>query len=375
MNKITSLIKIEPYRIFFPIGLLSLIVGALLWLPQLWNAGNYPIIAHRFLMLNGFSAFFIAGFLMTAVPKFSKTNYATILEIIIFLIISLIGFIYSFLEMESVVFVSSALQALLILVFMGIRISKRKMNPPYSFIFIFIGLLLWFVSAVLGFFIESIPFKNLQYEGAILAIILGVGSRLIPGILGHVDIVESQRKSYEKEVSLLRTVPLHFFALISFFVLSYFLDDQVGSIVRLTVLLIISLFYWKIYLFPIERSALTWSIWASCWLMLVSFILKVVWIEGGIHAGHSFFFSGIVLLTLLVATRVLQSHGPRDKRTENYKTLYVVSFLIILSGATRVSAVLIPDSYERHLGYSSLVLTVGLLLWAFRYLRFVFKVP
>lgn len=107
--------------------------------------------------------------------------------------------------------------------------------------------------------------------------------------------------------------------------------------------------------------------------MLMSFLLKALWQDGAIHASHAFFFNGIVLLTLLVATRVLQSHGPKDKRTENYKTLYAVSFLIVFAGATRVSAVFIPASYEHHLGYSSIVLTIAVLLWSFRYLRFISK--
>lgn len=120
------------------------------------------------------------------------------------------------------------------------------MNPPYSFVFILFGLILWIVSAVFGIFVESNALKNLQHEGAIVAIILGVGSRLIPGILGHVAIVQSQRAKYEKEIPYLKSVPLHFFVLIVFFSISYFLTEQVGSITRLIVFLIISVFYWKI---------------------------------------------------------------------------------------------------------------------------------
>ena len=373
MDKFYKAFKIEPYRIFFPLGLSFLIIGVLLWLPQLWNAGNYPIVAHRFLLLNGFSAFFITGFLMTAVPKFSQTKSANYLEIFSFFIISFVGIFCAFYELEKAAYVSSALQALLILTFLGSRIAKRKVNPPYSFVFIFIGLILWLISAAFGVFVESNSFKNLQYEGAIVAIILGVGSRLIPGIFGHLEIVQTQKSQNDKQVPYLKTVPIHFIALILIFILSYFLSDEVGSIARFIVFFTISVFYWKIFLFPKIKTALTWNIWISCWLMLLSFLLKALWIEGGIHAGHAFFFSGIVLLTLLVATRVLQSHGPHDSKTENYKTLYVVTFLILLSGATRVSAILIPGSYERHLGYSSIVITIGVLLWAFRYLRFIIK--
>jgi uncharacterized protein involved in response to NO len=363
--------KNEPYRLFFPMGILCLLGGSLIWLSQIWGAEVYPVLTHRYLMLNGFSAFFIAGFLMTAVPKFSQTETASYLEVYLFLAVTFLGLVCALLNSEEKIYLFSALQALLILLFLLKRITKRKVNPPYSFVFIFVGLILWIVSGVASIFTISESFKGLHYEGAIAAIILGVGSRLIPGILGHVEIVQQQRNLYENEKPFFLTVPWHFTALIICFVGSYFVEGQVGVGIRSLVVFVIALLYWKIYQFPKERTALTWNIWISCWLIVVSFILKTLWQDGAIHAGHAFFFSGIVLLTLLIATRVLQSHGPKDKKLENLKILYLVTFLVILAGATRVSAYLMPEFYLRHLGYSSLVLVSAVLLWAHRYLRFV----
>jgi uncharacterized protein involved in response to NO len=367
---ISSAIK-EPYRILFPIGILYLLWGTLLWLPQIWNAGTYPVLAHRYLMLNGFSASFIAGFLMTAVPKFSQTQTAQFEEILLFFIITLLGLSCAFLDYEKFSYAASAMQAGLILFFLSRRVAKRKVNPPYTFVFIFAGLILWIISALMGIFTQSEAFKNLHYEGSIAAIILGVGSRLVPGILGHVEIVQSQRVHYEKDKPFFLTVPFHFYGMIFFFVMSYFLTGPLGIAIRAATVVCIGLFYWKLYQLPKERTALTWNIWISCWLILASFLLKAFWQEGGIHASHAFFFSGIVLLTLLIATRVLQSHGPKDKRLESLKILYVITILIIFAGATRVSAFLMPENYLRHLGYSSIILSLAVLLWGHRYLRFV----
>lgn len=363
--------KKEPYRILFPLGVIYLLWGALIWLPQLWNAGTYPVLAHRYLMLNGFTASFIAGFLMTAVPKFSQTETAHSQEIGLFFIITILGLICAFLDYEKCSYAASAFQAGIILFFLSRRIMKRKVNPPYTFVFIFAGLILWIISALLCLFTQNDAFKNLHYEGSIAAIILGVGSRLVPGIFGHVEIVQTQRAHYEKDKPFLLTVPFHFYGMIFFFVLSYFLTGPMGIAIRTAIVVCVGLFYWKLYQFPKERTSLTWNIWISCWLILASFLLKAFWQEGMIHASHAFFFSGIVLLTLLIATRVLQSHGPKDKRLENLKILYVVTILIILSGATRVSAVLMPENYLRHLGYSSIILSIAVILWAHRYLRFI----
>jgi uncharacterized protein involved in response to NO len=324
-------------------------------------------------MLNGFSASFIAGFLMTAVPKFSQTETAHLLEVICFFSVTVLGLIFAFIENEKYSFMASSLQAGIILFFISRRVMKRKVNPPYSFIFIFVGLILWLTSAVMGMLTFSDIFKSLHYEGSIAAIILGVGSRLIPGILGHVEIVQTQRDHYEKDKPFLLTVPSHFYAMIILFITSYFLTGQLGIIIRAGIVVLIGIFYWKIYRFPKDKSALTWSIWISCWLILASFILKASWIEGYIHASHAFFFCGIVLLSLLIATRVIQSHGPKDKGLENLKILYLVTVLVIFASATRVFAFLIPEDYFFHLGYSSIMLSVAVIIWGHRYLRFVFK--
>lgn len=361
----------EPYRLFFPLGTFYLLWGVLIWLPQIFFANSYPVLAHRYLMLNGFSASFIAGFLMTAVPKFSQTKSAECHEVLSFLLLTIVGLAYSYLDAEKYVFIISSLQAALILVFLLTRISNRKVNPPYSFVFIFVGLLLWIASGIMSAFGDAEVYKILHYEGSITAIILGVGSRLIPGILGHVEIVQTQRNKYENSKPFFLTVPVHFFAMMITFIGSYFIHEPSGTYLRTIIITSIAIFYWKILTFPKIKSSLTWCIWSSCWLIVLSFILKSLWATGFIHASHAFFINGILLLTLLIATRVLQSHGPKDSMLENSKSLYVVTFLIFFAAATRVSAFLMPEHYLRHLGYSSLVVTIAVSIWAFRYLRYI----
>lgn len=362
-----NLITSEPYRFFFPLGTLFLLCGVLLWVPQLWNNDDYPVALHRFLVINSFVGCYIGGFLMTAVPRFSETHKAKILEVSLFFFTTIIGVVLAHFEKEKETFLISALQALLILTFLFGRIFKRKANPPYSFVFIFVGLILWCVSAMGSFFIDMESFKVIHYEGAIAAIILGVGSRLIPGILGHVDVIPPKGKI----VSIISTVPKHFFLLIFIFVGSYFQDNLVAHWARAFVVMFIGLKYWKLYQLPKDKTALTYSIWSSGVLIVLSFILRAAWDDGGIHASHGFFINGLVLLSFLIATRVIQSHGPQDKKLEDWKGLYVVTGLIVAASLTRVSAYLMPDSYLSHLAYSSILLTCGIILWSLKYIRFV----
>jgi uncharacterized protein involved in response to NO len=353
----------EPYRFFFPLGLVSLIFGVLLWVPLLWTAESYPIHLHRYLVLNGFAASFIAGFLMTAIPRFSQTAPAHSFEVFIFFLLQLIGLPLAIQEQERMLYYLSSLQPMLLLFFILRRFPHRKQNPPYTFIFILIGLMLWIVSGWLG-----ADYKELHYEGAIAAIILGVGSRLIPGILGHTEIVQAQRERYERPVGLLKTIPFSFILLVLTFAGSYFLSN--GIIVRSIVVFWIGVSYWKLFRLPKLRTSLTWSLWICGWLIIISFLVRPLLSEGEIHISHSFFINGIVLLSLLIAARVIQSHGPKLPELEKSKILWWVTGLIVLAAATRVSAFYLPSVYLTHLAYASVVLTVACILWAWKYLRY-----
>lgn len=374
MMKLNQINK-DPFRLFFPLGILFLTIGVLIWVPRIWDAENYPVLLHRTLVLNGFITCFIGGFLFTAVPRFSQTGFAGTSEVLGLLGLILLGVCSGHFEREDLAFLSSGLTGLLILFFLLRRILKRKANPPYSFVFLFIGLILWIISGLSFFFGMGEEMKELQYHGAVMAIILGIGSRLLPGIMGHTAVVSAQREMYEKPLPLLATVPPGFSILMVCYFVSFFIGEDTGVWISAAVVSIIGVTYWKLFSFPVDRSALTISLWITAWLIVLSYLLRAVWTEGMIHGSHAFFINGLVLLSLLVGTRVIQSHGPKDMTLENWKGLYVVTFLVFLSSATRVSAYLMPEQYLSHLGYASVLLVLAVFIWSGKYLRYVLEAP
>src|SRR6185503_20355920 len=60
----------EPFRIFFPAGVLAGIVGVSLWPLHFANVLElYPGLGHARIMVYGFFGVFIFGFLGTAMPR------------------------------------------------------------------------------------------------------------------------------------------------------------------------------------------------------------------------------------------------------------------------------------------------------------------
>lgn len=359
----------DPFRLYFPLGIFFLLWGILLWLPQIWVAGDYPVLLHRSLVLNGFMASFIGGFLMTAAPRFSRTPGPSVAELAALLLSILTAVAGGFLDSEIVVGLGSLAIGIVLLVFLVRRIIRRKANPPYSFIFLFVGLGLWIIAAVLSLWDAGMSeVKELQYHGAVMAIILGVGTRLLPGILGHTEIVISQRERYEGSAPFLSTVPKLFFLLMGTYVVSFFLPGPWRPGLSAGVVLILALAYWKLWRLPKEKTALTLCLWTCAWLIVLSYVLRGAWPAGMIHGSHAFFINGLVLLSLLIATRVIRSHGNADPSFENRKTLYLTTGLIFLASVTRVTAYVFPESYLHHLGYGSLLLSSGVILWSAQYL-------
>lgn len=370
MNSKATTIYNEPYRLMFPLGTLFLLWGIFLWIPQIWSQDSYPVLTHRTLVLNGFMAMFVGGFLMTAIPKFSRTQSAHKFETLSFAFMALVIIALSYTTHENLILWCSSLQAILLFSFAFRRFRITTASPPFSFVFIFVGIILWILSGIAGSLFSEVPQVSLQYDGAILAFILGIGSKLIPGILGHSEVLSPANFLKEKK-HYLKTVPSYFYLLMTLYVLSFLIELQYGNWLRFLIVLFISMKFWKLYLLPPTKTALTYSIWLSAWLILLSVLLKALWLEGFIHAGHSFFINGIVLLSILVATRVLVAHGPMKKELENSKWLYVITFFVVLAAATRVSAFLMSESYYRHLAYSSFSLGLGIIIWSVLYLKFV----
>jgi uncharacterized protein involved in response to NO len=376
MDYLIKKLEQEPFRIFFPLGVVLLMWGTLLWIPQIWNHSSYPIILHRFLVLNGFTTCFIAGFLMTAAPRFSQTFSARKFEIIALLLIILGGIISGILENEQLVYFFSALQALILLLFLVVRLRFRKANPPFSFLIIPTGFVAWIISSVLCIFNPTDILKMLYYEGVIASIIIGVGCRLIPAILGHQPIQLPSNEIFTTvKKTLISTVPKNFTLVIIIFWISYFITIPYGSYLRAFTVFYICIYFWKIHKKPIIRSALTHCMWFCSWMIVMSFFASAIWSDGHIHATHKFFIGGIVLLCLLVATRVLQAHGAKNPELENSPLLYFITACLFIASVTRMTAIIWPDIYSTHLGYSSILLNVAVILWSYKYIKYTKTFP
>jgi len=368
INKILN----DPYRLLFPLGLIYLLIGVSIWFPiAFFHSEYYPVILHHFLLIDGFMLSFIGGFLMTAVPKFSKSYPTKPLELIIFAILPFLGLKDALNESNNILLISM-LQSLFLLQFMLMRIFKRKENPPYTFIFIPMALLMIAVVSLLGFF--DSPYYSIEalFLCPISLIILGIGSRLIPGILGHVEIVKQQREIYEKPLPLFSTIPKNILILSLLFISTFFYQHWISNLIQFQIVAYFAFKYWNLGIAPKTKTALTWSIWITCWFFVSGYLLKLLWPSGAIHGLHWIFIAVFANLAILISTRVTVSHAGQESSLENSKILFWITFFSIFAMSTRILAYILTDLYESHLGYGAFLMIVMAFLWIFKYARYFF---
>lgn len=368
----------EPYRIFFPFGLLFGLLGVGFWLLVGMGSDLASLlkVAHADLMMGGFLLAFSIGFLMTAVPKFSGTNAAQPVEISSMFVATLallisVGFGSAFFYLFALI------QVLILVVFAARRIPKRTRALPTNFVFVPLGLLCALIGSFLllcdqfELFQEARGFAKLLFHyGLMHCLVLGAGSLLIPAILGFGPLPLSSVALKEWTWGKIK-VPyvLAVFLLLSFAVES-FVDTTLGRGVRFGVVAFVALVCWRIFSLPKVKSISAGFIWASAWAIFAGNFLAFVAPERAVSAIHLTFVGGFSLLTLTVATRVVLAHGGHGLEAEKTsRALLLSGASVLVASLLRVGVEVFPTHSVSLLTSAAFVWVLGFVLWASRFLR------
>lgn len=359
--------KIDLYRLFFPVGFMLGFWGAFVWVLYSFNLIEYPGALHPEIMMGGFLLTFVLGFLCTAVPKFTDSFPATKMETGVAVFFT-VGLFLAQVKSSIFVFRLCSFSIFVYLAFFVLRrFLSRKANPPAPFIFVGVGIL----SGLSGSLILLLSDFGIIHEqlfalgrlfvlqGYILSFVLGIGSRLIPSLLGFAPPPDQIQKSLSVRIYL----GLGCFFLSTFFI-EAFASELFGMLLRDVVVLFIAFVPWKIYQRPKRKAIHAYGLWISCWFIVLGHVGASFFLVSKIHFMHLFYIGGLSLMTLLVATRVTLSHGGHGVAFENKsRTLYGLVFLFSLASLTRFSAGLFPYLYESHLLYAASAWIVALLWW------------
>lgn len=367
----------NPYRLFFPMGWLMGLVGGLVWVIYYFNLGPYPGLVHAQWMMGLFLGSFVIGFLMTAGPKFTSSFPANLLEISLLALTIFIGGVASFLGQLHCFHFLQFCSYMLLIVFLFRRFLKRRNNPPAPFILVLFGLVtsvlshlylsLFYTNLVSDGFLRS--FAELFYkQGMILFLIMGIGSRLVPALLGWMP------SPLEGGV-LFKKGPFVFlaFAVFGSYLLESFDFYVIPVVFRFLLFFGLVMTQWKIYRLPYKKTLQAWMLWASAWFLVVGLLLQIH-VDWRIHALHFMYIGGFGLMTFMVAVRVVLSHGSHDMSLEaKLRPIAIVGVLLGIAALIRFIAFQFPESYFLILALAGGVWCCGLIIWGLVFLPKIFK--
>ncbi len=383
----------NPYRLFFPLGWIFAILGSVSWVAFAFIPGS-PYVAnlHAELMVGGFILLYVVGFLMTAIPRFTRSDYATSGELAI---AGWLGFqllVFHLLD-HRLIFQISILLLFVFLSFYAVRrFLNRQSSPPGFFLFIPIGLVCGGVGA-LGLAANTLGWdwsphltlsgsRNLLFRAMPLALILGVGARLVPGILGWSELPQHARPNAQASSRPRMVIPpLVWFLALSFVAgavikmwgttWSFYLGQSLWMITFTG----IGWRFWRLHRKPPQGSFFKYSVLLAGWGIWLGEFALIFLPTYKVHLEHLTFLLGFGLMTFMVSSRVTVAHSPLGLGSgyEKKRIPYLLlGGLTLLAALTRVSAVFIPNFYASHLGYAAIVWIATCLVWGWLFLTFIF---
>lgn len=363
--------KLAPYQIFFPLGLFNAVLAVGVWLIQDLHIFQTPaLLIHSKLIIGGFLWSFIVGFLMTAIPRMTGTQNANRLELGSAIGISLWLMISAWnIDPRPFYIGMMALDGLLL--FYGARrLVKRSSKPvPVFFSHIGFGMALALLGSWYHFKGNSFMGIHLFHVGAILLLILGIGTRFFAFLSGLPSDFENLNQGWKR-------LSFHFCGLLVAILL--FLAG-LGYPVAYFALTVVSLFYlfviWRVQRRAERDSALKYGVRFVALMIPLSFFMT--WLQPRMYVTwfHLLFIGSFAVLTLSVATRVTLAHGayPTDLEVRS-KALWWVIGLLVFALIFRVFYGFSDDLWKKsYLHLAATFWLLALAIWCGSFLIRIFK--
>ncbi len=360
----------EPFRLFFPAGLLWSLVGVLLW--PLFYAGEltfHPGIAHARLMIQGFGGALVLGFLGTAGPRMASAPKWTPLELIALFLMHSAGCLLH-LRLQH------AAGDLAFLLALGgltsgllVRVARfrREWPPPQLLLALtglgcgLVGTLLWLTPDPTA----SLPRQRLAnllvYQGLLLPPVLGIGSFLFPRLLGGGFGETGADVRPRLQRALLASA-----LLVASFILEAWDNARLGPLLRAGTAawyLLVEI-RWRRAPGDAPRGSLTTGLFWALGLGLTGLLLMALLPERRLAVGHLLYAGGFGLLMLVVASRVVFGHsGELDGFAQRGWRPRLLLFLAVLATLTRASADFFPAILISHHLYAAWTWAAATLFW------------
>jgi len=367
-----SILRSEPFRLFFPLGVLFAWIGVGHWLMYTTGVSvSYSCKLHGLVQMQAFMMAFAVGFLLTAVPRRTQTpgvSAAEMSALAAALVITTAGAVAGLWLVSEIAYacVFVLLAQFAIRRFMGRAAGRR---PPAAFVMVPIAALLGLTGAVL---VAVAEFQNAPpsaghlgmlfiEQGVFLCLAVGIGGLVLPLISGKPpppDLGSSPRESW-KAMAYATAGAAIFVSLI----LEQLGFQRIGPLLRAIVVAVglgLGGGAWRL---PAKTGLHRKLVWLSTWMMPAGLLASAIWPDYRVPALHILFIGGFGLMAFGVATHVTLTHLDLQQLALGRPPAVIImaaAFALALFLRFTADA---SDTYFRHLGWASAVWILGSAAW------------
>jgi uncharacterized protein involved in response to NO len=363
--------RAEPFRTFFPLGVLLAWVGIGHWI--LYDVGfsaTYSCVMHGFVQMQAFMMAFAVGFLLTALPRRTHSAAASALELWAAAVLLVTTTAAALAEDWVVAELAYAGIFLLLLQFalrrfVGGRAGRR---PPASFVLVPIAMFHGLAGAALmiaatrhGAAAWTTRLGRLLIEqGVFLCLAVGIGSLVLPLIGGRpppADLGSSPRESWR-----VRAYAAAGAAVFLSCVLEAAGWSRFGPLLRAAVVAA-GLGMAGAARLPGKPGAHRRLVWLSVWLMPTGLLVSALAPDYRVPALHILFIGGFSLMAFGVATHVALSHlDLPELAAGNPRPVIAFGAAFLLALAARLAADM-SHTYFDHLAWAAGMWIAGSVVW------------
>jgi uncharacterized protein involved in response to NO len=375
-------IRTEPFRVFFPLAFLLGIGGVAHWVLLSTGAlGRYLAGFHAVTQMQSFMLAFASGFLLTALPKRTRSAPASWVEI---------GLLVGLLPTVSLaaLFGATAVSqlsyagALVVLAqFAGRRFATRASGrrPPASFVLVPLGLTAGFAGAVMLLASDVLTSADWVYplgralvlEGAFLCLTLGIGPFFLAVALHGEARADVSRRSAASVVGygaagviILVALALHAAGFV-----------RPGLLLRggVVIAVLAASRAWRLPSRPGRNRRL---LWLATWMVPLGLMSAAAFPEHRVAAMHVTYIGGFGLLAFAVATHVTLGHSGYSNDQAG-RPRAVVWFGVLFTAAMLIRSVgtVLSSKYFELLGLAAAMWLLGAIVWASYLLPKMWRAP
>lgn len=361
---------VAPYRLFFPVGVLSAVLAVGVWLVQDLGWFESPaLFIHSKLIVGGFLWSFIIGFLMTAVPRMTGTPGANRFEDALAGLLLAGQVIFAFRIDGRFFYANQMLLILFVAVFAGRRIVKRTKPLPVFFPHVGVAMVLAFLGSFAHFRGDLFLGFHLYHLGSVLVLILGLGTRFFSFLSGLPSIFETGGSPAMRWM-------FHGLAVLTGVLVGLAGAGSAPAYLAIAIVALIYLFgVWKVQRPSSRPSALKWGVRIVAASVPASFLMT--WLQPAAYLAwfHLLFIGCFALITFSVATRVTLAHGSYSMELEmKARALWWFIAFLILATVARLAYGLSAGPMKPHwLHLAATFWILAVAAWGWEFVPKMFK--